>query len=69
MYVFAVGRVLEAGEVFEIDAEQAGVAASDGDPGHGLLGQLGTNYELVTDPPSKTPAIKSVDAATTVNEG
>lgn len=73
MYVFAVGRNLAAGEVFEIDEKDAGAAVSgsvedgDYDPGYGLLGQLGVNYELVTDPPSKSPALKP--ATTTEDEG
>jgi len=47
-----VGRILEAGEVFDIDADLAGHAPSgtpgeeDYDPGAGLLAQVG-NYELV----------------------
>ena len=57
-----IGRTLEAGEVFEVDESLAGAAATDTDPGHGLLGQVGTNYELVTDK-------KSSDATTTKNEG
>jgi hypothetical protein len=75
MYVHALGREVAAGEVFEVEEKDAGAAVSgsveagDYDPGHGLLGQLGSNYELVTDPPSKTPATKSDDTATTVNEG
>lgn len=62
-----IGRTLEAGEVFEVDASIAGEAATgsleDGTwvAGHGLLGQVGTNYELVTDSP--------VDAPATQNEG
>ncbi len=38
----AVNRILEAGEEFEVDSKDAGKEGS-----HGLLGQLGTNYELV----------------------
>lgn len=60
VYEAAIGRVLEPGEEFEVDESAAGAAASDTDPGHGLLGQLGTNYELVTDTPT-TPAPAPVD--------
>lgn len=42
-----IGRVLEAGEEFEVTDEQAGRAPKDDDPGEGLLAQVG-NYELVT---------------------
>lgn len=63
-----IGRTLEAGEVFEVDASLAGEAATGSDDdgtfvaGHGLLGQVGTNYELVVDK-------KSADAPATKNEG
>lgn len=58
VYDAAVGRVLAAGEEFEVDESAAGQTATDGNPGYGLLGQLGTNYELVTTPatPAPTPA-------------
>jgi hypothetical protein len=47
-----IGRVLEAGEEFEVTKEQAGHAPKGDDPGSGLLAQVG-NYELVTETPKK----------------
>lgn len=47
-----IGRVLEAGEEFEVSAEHAGRAPEGDDLGFGLLAQVG-NYELVVETPKK----------------
>lgn len=54
-HAVGVNRELAAGEEFDVDSADAGQAATDADPGFGLLGQLGTNYELVEDSTPPTP--------------
>ena len=65
VYEAAIGRDLAPGEEFDVAEADAGQEAVGDVAGWGLLGQLGANYERVTDSPAPAP----VDVPTTPSEG